>query len=237
MRLSHRAILGDITRLAALLDAPGTGADAVSGVAPGLAPAPAFSPSWARAVSVYVHQFNAAVRHHHHNEDDLLWPVIEAATAEAATAPAGVAAAEAVDLAPYLDEHGALDRLQDACDLAAARFAADPVPRTAHALAVLLAEQRGLLVAHIGAEERELFPVITRYVGADRYARTEAAIRRSTPPELGPWLRAWLTRFATEDERRRLLPPTAARPGPCEYTALEAEVFGPAGTPRPVHAN
>ncbi|MGA4843922.1 hemerythrin domain-containing protein [Streptomyces sp. G45] len=201
MRLSHRAILGDIDRLAALLRAP---------------EASRVPPARAGAIATYVHRYDAAVRHHHRNEDDRLWPVV-------ADEVGG-----AVDLSRYVGDHHALDRLQDAVDETAARYAEHPA-RHARPLAALLAEQRDLLVEHVGAEERHLFPVILRRVSAARYAAAEAEIHRSTPPELGAWLRPWLWRYATADERRLLSPASAIQPLLAVYTAHEKLAFGPVG--------
>lgn len=200
IRLSHRAIRGDITRLAALL----SGADART--------MPLIR---AGAVTRYVHRYNAAVRHHHRNEDDRLWPVIAAA------------AGRAVDLSPYLGEHEVLDRLQDAADLTATLFAEDPA-RHAPRLAALLAEQRDLLIEHIDAEEQHLFPVILRHVSAARYAAAEAEIRGSTPPELASWMQPWLWVYATADERRLLPPAPVIEPLLATYTDGETQTFGPA---------
>ncbi|MFD9890255.1 hemerythrin domain-containing protein [Amycolatopsis sp. NPDC059027] len=198
IRLSHRAILGDIARLAALL----SGADAR-----------AMPLTRAGAVTTYIHQYNAAVRHHHRNEDDRLWPVIAAA------------AGRAVDLVPYIGEHEVLDRLQDAADVTAAHFAENPV-RHAPRLAALLVEQRDLLIEHIDAEEQHLFPVILRHVSAARYASAEAEIRKSTPPGLVSWMQPWLWRYATADERRLLPPAPVVEPLLAAYTAGETQVFG-----------
>ncbi|ATL33150.1 hemerythrin domain-containing protein [Streptomyces formicae] len=102
MRLSHRALTGDITRLAELL----------ASLAHTDVPEPR-----ARAVAAYIHQDNAAVRHHHHNEDDTLWPLI------------ALSAGHTIDLTPHVDEHSALDPLQDTCDEAAARWRTRPTAR------------------------------------------------------------------------------------------------------------
>ncbi|MFD9903115.1 hemerythrin domain-containing protein [Streptomyces sp. NPDC059063] len=198
IRLSHRAILVDIARLAALLSE---------------ADASTMPPARAGAIATYVHRYNAAVRHHHRNEDDRLWPVI------------ADAAGDAVDLSPYVGEHDALDQLQDAADEAATHFADDPA-RHAPRLAVLLAEQRDLLIAHIDAEEQQLFPVIRRHVSGARYAAAEAEIRASTPPELASWMLPWLWRYATADDRRLLPPATVIEPLLVAYAAHEAQTFG-----------
>ncbi|MEI5101190.1 hemerythrin domain-containing protein [Streptomyces sp. PmtG] len=187
MRLVHRAILVDVARLAALLS------DADASTMPSVR---------AGAVATYIHRYNDVVRHHHRNEDDLLWPVIAAA------------AGESVDLSAYVEEHEALDRLQDAADEAATQFAEEQGSH-ARRLAALLAEQRDLLIEHVAAEEQRLFPVILRHVSAARYAAAEAEIRDATPPELAPWMLPWLWRYANADDRR-LLPPAAViepRPG------------------------
>ncbi|QCX78479.1 Hemerythrin HHE cation binding domain protein [Streptomyces sp. YIM 121038] len=221
IRLAHRAITGDVERLATLVEGIATSGRPVTG-------------AWAESIATYVHRYNVGVRHHHDNEDAVLWPVIAAAVEQALTdgsfveglSPEGVA-----DLASLTEDHTALDPLQDACDWAATLFGEDPA-RHARRLADALAAQHAALVRHVAAEERELFPVITRHVGAEDYAAAEARIRAATPVEHAPWLRAWLMSWATADDLRVLTPPGGVSPVADTvfraYAEHEVEVFGPA---------
>ncbi|MER5298994.1 hemerythrin domain-containing protein [Streptomyces lasiicapitis] len=214
IRLAHRAILGDIDRLVTLLTDLTTRTRTTTRVT-----APPVDHAHARAVAAYVHRFNAAVRHHHRNEDDILWPVVAAA------------AEGAVDLAPLSEEHDALQPLQDACDWAATLFGEAPAQHAGR-LAEALTAQRDVLVDHITAEERDLFPVITRHVRAQDYADAEARIRRATPVEHAAWMRGWLMSYATTEDLRVLAPggaSTAAAGAESvfrAYTDDEVEVFG-----------
>ncbi|WP_051855010.1 hemerythrin domain-containing protein [Streptomyces sp. NRRL B-1347] len=220
IRLAHRALTGDIERLAALADGIAESGRPVSG-------------AWARSIAAYVHRYNVGVRHHHENEDAILWPVIAAAVEQALTDGSfveGLSAEGVADLASLTEDHTALDPLQDACDWAATLFGEDPA-RHARRLADALDAQRVALVEHIAAEERELFPVITRHVSAAAYAAAEARIRAATPLEHAPWLRAWLLSFATVDDLRVLTPGgTASALADTVfrvYAEHEVEVFGP----------
>lgn len=208
IRLAHRAILADIGRLAALLDALAADAEPAR-------------PARAEAIAGYVHRYNAVVRGHHRGEDEVLWPVILDAVPDAADAVAGIVR--------YVDDHEAIDALQADCDAAADRFAAEP-GRHAKRLAGLLADQRDLLAEHIAAEEEHLFPVITGQVPGAAYAAADARIRSADRSADPAWARAWLLSHATEDEVRRLLPGAAADPAALEpllraYAADAAAVF------------
>ncbi|MEU6866851.1 hemerythrin domain-containing protein [Streptomyces sp. NPDC046876] len=188
IRLAHRAILTDIDRLARLLDGLATAADEVS-------------PARAAAIAAYVHRYNEVVRGHHRGEDEILWPVVLDAVADAAEAVA--------DIVRFVDDHEALDALQADCDETADRFAAEP-GRHARPLADVLARQRDLLVDHIEAEEEHLFPVITGQVPGAAYAAAEAGIRSADRAADPAWARGWLLSHATPTELRRLLPPCPA---------------------------
>jgi hemerythrin-like domain-containing protein len=208
IRLAHRAVLADAARLAALLTALAPAAETITRAR-------------AAAIAAYVHRYNSAVRDHHRAEDEILWPVVLDAVADAADV--------AADLMGYVDEHEALGALQDACDDAARRFAAGPACLV-RPLADLLEAQRDLLVRHITAEEEHLFPVITRHVPGPAYAAAEARIRQADRSGDPAWTRAWLLRHATEEELARLFPggapdPAALAPLLRAREAQEAEVF------------
>ena len=64
MRLAHRAMLSDASRLTDLAER--------------LAATPATGQRRADAVARYVYDFADSVHHHHSVEDDVLWPVLAA---------------------------------------------------------------------------------------------------------------------------------------------------------------
>ncbi|MEV6582585.1 hemerythrin domain-containing protein [Streptomyces sp. NPDC051582] len=207
VRVTHRAILADIERLAGLLGALAAAAEPAG-------------PARAGAIAGYVHRFNEVVRGHHRG-DQILWPVVLDAVPDAAEAVAGIVR--------FVADHEALDALQADCDAAAARFAAEPGRHAGH-LARLLAVQRDLLAAHIEAEERHVLPVIARRVPGAAYAAAQARIRQADRSADPAWSRAWLLSHATEDEARRLMPAGAAAPAGLEprlreYAAEASAVF------------
>ncbi|KOU20553.1 hypothetical protein ADK52_25880 [Streptomyces sp. WM6372] len=207
VRVTHRAILADIERLAGLLAALAAAAEPAA-------------PERAEAIAGYVLRYNDVVRGHH-REDEVLWPVVLDAVPDAAEAVAGIVR--------FVADREALDALQADCDAAAARFAAEP-GRHAGRLAGLLADQRDLLAAHIEAEEEHVLPVIARRVPGAAYAAARARIRGADRSADPVWSRAWLLSHATEDEAGRLLPAGAAAPAVLEpqlraYAAEASVVF------------
>ncbi|MGW4797272.1 hemerythrin domain-containing protein [Nonomuraea sp. NPDC004297] len=128
------------------------------------------------------------VDHHHTNEDDLLWPVIERA------------AGRAVDLAPFTDDHLALEAVLARCRAA--------LTGDLKRLRQSLGELHAMLVEHIADEESEVFPIIKRFVPADAYQWCEDRIARRAG--LGqmrftvPWLSSWASSEELDGMLRRV---------------------------------
>ncbi|MFI6599871.1 hemerythrin domain-containing protein [Nonomuraea sp. NPDC050536] len=86
MYVIHRAMLGDLRRLTALLSGPVV----IRG-------------ERLTAMRRYTASLLLEIHHHHVNEDELLWPLIERT------------AGQAVDLSPFTDDHETLAPLLEAC--------------------------------------------------------------------------------------------------------------------------
>ncbi len=164
-------------------------ADAATAVAAG-SPCP---PARHRAVVRFAGAVLDEVHRHHAREDDVLWPVIAAS--------AGVH----VDLEPLSDDHAELQRLLDRARAALARFAvAGPVQ--AAPLAEVLTRLADDLDEHVAEEEREVFPVLRRFVSAGDLTRAEARFRSGTTPVRLAFLLPWLADACpTPADRERLL--------------------------------
>ncbi|MGY1714604.1 hemerythrin domain-containing protein [Geodermatophilus sp. SYSU D01106] len=148
-------------------------------------------------------RFGEAVLHevhvHHSREDDVLWPVIVAS------------AGDAVDLGPLSDDHTALQGVLDRARSALARFAEDG-PASAAPLAAVLTELADELDEHIGEEEREVFPVMRRFVSAGDFARVETRFRKGTSPRHMVFVLPWVVDSCrTREERAQLF---AGAPAP-----------------------
>ncbi|WP_395307462.1 hemerythrin domain-containing protein [Mycobacterium sp. AMU20-3851] len=202
--LTHRAMVTDTSRLA----------DLTTAVAQRRLPCP---PRRARAIARYVTLMCESIHHHHTMEDDVLWPVIEAA------------AGDFVDLSELTEDHAALDPRLDRLRAAAAAFGRSGDPEMARPLAAGLADLHRLLNAHIADEERELFPVIRRYVSIQDWQAVEKAAQRTGRLSFdGPRILA----VATDPERATL---AAAVPAPLmmllrcmawRHRSFERAVFG-----------
>jgi len=152
--LTHRAMVTDTRRLAELTTA----------VAQRRLPC---TPRRAKAVARYVELMCESIHHHHTMEDDVLWPVIEAS------------AGDFIDLTELTEDHAALDPRLDRLRVHAAAFGRTADPEMARPLAAGLADLHRLLQAHIADEERELFPVIRRYVSITDWESIEKAAQRT----------------------------------------------------------
>lgn len=202
--LTHRAMVGDTRRLA----------DLTTAIAQRRLPC---RRRRAKAVARYVELMCESIHHHHTMEDDVLWPVIAAS------------AGDFVDLAELTEDHAALDPRLDRLRVAASAFGRSADAEMARPLAAGLADLHRLLAAHIADEERELFPVIRRYVSVTDWAAVEKAARRSGRLSFeGPRILA----VATDTERDTL---AAAVPGPlmlllrylsARHHRFERAVFG-----------
>lgn len=152
--LTHRAMVTDTRRLAELTTA----------VAQRRVPC---SPGRAKAAARYVELMCESIHHHHTMEDEVLWPVIEAS------------AGDLIDLTELTEDHAALDPRLDRLREHAAAFGRSADPELARPLAAGLADLHRLLEAHIADEERDLFPVIRRYVSIKDWESIEKAARRT----------------------------------------------------------
>lgn len=149
----------------------------------------ACGPKRAAALARWVELLCEEIHHHHTAEDDLAWPVIARY------------AGQAVDLSELSDDHAALDPLLDGLRTTAAALrgaSADGRADVARELARRLAALRDEIDEHLEAEERDLFPIIERYVPADRWDEVIAGVQKG-----GPGLRFMLPRVlaaVTDDE-------------------------------------
>lgn len=204
--LTHRAIGQDLDRLAASV------AESVpSGSACGPQP----------AIGQYGVALLAQVRAHLRCEDEIVWPVLAAA------------AGQAVDLAPLTDDHEAIaaaaGRVSQALSLPGKSSPA--VGELRQALGVL----RDMLGEHIADEERQVLPVMRRYlrVQADLWCQREAC--RTERAGALRFRMPWLARYARPGEMSRVLAASgsrarialvAGRPG---YARLDRRTFTPQG--------
>ncbi|WP_214321421.1 hemerythrin domain-containing protein [Nonomuraea sediminis] len=137
------------------------------------------------ALRRYTASMLVEIDHHHINEDELLWPLIERT------------AGQAVDLSPFTDDHELLAPALEACRRA--------LHGDQKELGGLLASLLELLEEHIAEEERDLFPIVHRFVPYAAYAWVEKQVaKRATLPELA-FTAPWLDRYATREEIERLL--------------------------------
>lgn len=120
-----------------------------------------------RALVRYLELMGESIHHHHHAEDDILWPVIE------------LRAGAQIDLAPLTGDHEALSPKLDGLRIAVGLFGAGPTPRSAAVVAARLVEMRNMLREHIAEEERDIFPVIRRYLSVADWQDVEARIRKA----------------------------------------------------------
>lgn len=173
--MAHRVMRRDLHRLT----------DAARGIADG-APCP---DRRARALDTWLAHLDHEIHGHHTAEDDIAWPVIARH------------AGHAVDLDELSDDHGRLDPLLAGVREAATALTAAPAAGRAAPTAVL-ADRLGVLRdeidEHLDAEERDLFPVIERFVPAQDWDTVVAQVQKS-----GPGLRFMLPRVVevlTDDE-------------------------------------
>jgi len=173
----HRAIRADVARLAALLAGLGDQRP---------------RPGQARALCGYTSAVVAALRRHERDEDEIIWPLI-AATAR-----------QAVDLAPFSDDHKAIDALSGQVTRLLPGLPAGPAGCAA-TVGALASELALLLDEHIAEEEAQLLPAMRRYLPAEACRWCERRIARRTPVADLRFSVPWLVRHARGDETRRLL--------------------------------
>jgi iron-sulfur cluster repair protein YtfE (RIC family) len=204
MVVVHRAMRQDLRRLAACL-----GQIAAQGV----------PPARSRALSCYTAALLAEIRAHQQGEDDLVWPVIAAT------------AGPAVDLTPLTDDHQAIEAEAGRASQALASFTGEPSPFAAK-LYASVSELRDMLDEHIADEEKQIFPIMRRYLPAEACQWCEKQIQRKASLRDLRFTAPWLARYAQPDELSRLLATggrrmrillATARPG---YARLERQAFG-----------
>jgi iron-sulfur cluster repair protein YtfE (RIC family) len=139
------------------------------------------------ALRHYLGAVSAEIASHHHVEDEHVWPFLVAA------------AGERTALLPLTDDHERLDPL-----LARAAALAE-LDHATPELAAVLRETTDLLVRHIAAEERDVFPLISEFVRIADYNRLQQRFQANLRLTLLPFLLPWVVRHATDEERRTLL--------------------------------
>lgn len=161
LRVLHRTMRTDLHRLTALVERL---ADLRA----------AIGTKRAKALDAWIRGLCAEIHHHHLAEDEIAWPVIER--------HAGAAA----DLTGLSEDHAALGPLLADVREASTALVRGPsaeLPAQAGALAGRLARLRDTLDEHIADEEREIFPIIERYVPAAEWdAVTRGVQRRAGGP-------------------------------------------------------
>jgi hemerythrin-like domain-containing protein len=172
------------------------------------------------ALRYYLRAVSYEIESHHRAEDDDLWPFLEAV------------AGDRTVLVPLSEDHERLDPLLHRANELAAR------ERAAPELASVLREVADLLVHHIAAEERDIFPIILDRVGVADYARLQKRFRGNLRPAMLPFLAPWALRHATAAERSVMLAEAGwvLRVIHClfapRFQAREELLFGAAGLPR-----
>ena len=130
---------------------------------------------------------------HHSREDDVLWPVIVAS------------AGAHVDLTPLSADHAALQDVLDRAQPLLAALAARG-PAAAGPLAAVLTQAADSLDEHIEEEERDVFPVVRRYVSAADFARVETRFRTGTSLRHMVFVLPWMVDSCpTAEQRAQLL--------------------------------
>jgi iron-sulfur cluster repair protein YtfE (RIC family) len=209
----HRAMTADVPRLAAVLAdwADGSRRPTRQG---------------ALALRRYLDGVVSEIPNHHEVEDAVMWPVIETVAGDAAGRVAG--------LAGLTEDHHRLDALLDE-----ATGLVDDLPLlvtdrdAAGRLAAVLREMAALLLEHIEAEERDVFPLIARYVRVPDYKWAQRQFQRNLAPRQLPFVAGWVLSHATEAElahlRSAAVPPLRPLLGLFHrrFAALHRQVFDP----------
>jgi hemerythrin-like domain-containing protein len=145
------------------------------------------------AIAAFAGHMLHEVHVHHTREDDVLWPVIVAS------------AGAHVDLTPLTDDHVALQAVLDRAQPLLAEFAARG-PAAAGPLAAVLTSVADSLDEHIEEEERDVFPVVRRYVSAADFTRVETRFRKGTSLRHMVFVLPWMVdSCASAEERAQLL--------------------------------
>jgi deazaflavin-dependent oxidoreductase (nitroreductase family) len=144
-------------------------------------------PARMAALRYYLRLVSAEIESHHHVEDEDVWPFLVAVAADPSA------------LVALTEDHDRLDPLLLRANELAAREVADPE------LVGVLREVADLLVRHVAAEERDIFPIITERVRVADYERLQKRFQGNLKPQLLPFLVPWVVRHASPDDRAALL--------------------------------
>jgi hypothetical protein len=175
-RLVHRAMLTDVAALADLADRVAGGSSVLG-------------PERAAALARYAGRLCAEIGALLAAECDEVWPVVAAS------------AGSAMDLADLRDDHRAIGPALTRCRSAADAIGVVPDdPETACALATAATDLLGLLQEHVAEEERELFPVVRRFVSTADFGAAVCRVRRDAGARRLAWLLPWVAHHATPVE-------------------------------------
>jgi hemerythrin-like domain-containing protein len=176
----HRAILGDLSRIAAQCDEI-TAAEL-----------PPTKPTTSSAICRYTAVLLDEVQVHCSNEESILWPLIAAT------------AGPAVDLTLLTDDHPAIAAALQQARRALGVTAAQARAGTLADVGELARQLRCLLDEHFADEQEHIFPAARRYLPAAAYRWYEKQVKRA-PGRPGLWFTApLLARYAQPDELSRL---------------------------------
>jgi hemerythrin-like domain-containing protein len=179
--VAHRAMTRDLRRLAALVHGVAVRRDE----------------AWldahrAYALGRYASDLLAEVQRHHRGEDRVLWPLLRAL------------AGPRVRLDGLADDHGVLEPLAGEARTAVQELASTPYDTaTAWHAARTTAALRDVVAEHVAEEERDVFPLISRYVPVEALAWAEDRMRRETPLAELAFVVPWLASAADDGERAR----------------------------------
>lgn len=130
------------------------------------------------------------LNHHNTNEDELVWPRL------ALRCPFD---AELVETAER--QHSVVAALLEPIPALAARWAAEPSAANRDVLALALDPIHAALVEHLDLEEREILPLVRRFMTRTEYEELGERGRASIPPEKMMTVLGTMLEDATPEER------------------------------------
>jgi hemerythrin-like domain-containing protein len=147
-----------------------------------------------RVVAEYVRLILAGLHMHHTGEDEVLWPRL----LERAAPSAGL-------IATMQAQHAAVDRLTERIDPLLQAWERDAAAVRGEQLARLVEDLDAALAEHLDLEEREVLPMISRYITEEEWAMLgEHGMGAMTPRQL-PLLFGSVLEEAPPDERASML--------------------------------
>lgn len=180
-RVVHRAMNRDLARLATLVHGVAVRRDEAW-----------LDPDRAYALGRYASDLLSEVQRHHRGEDRVLWPLLRALAGPRAR------------LDGLADDHGVLEPLAAEARASVRGLASTPYDTaTAWHAARTTAALRDVVADHVVEEERDVFPLIRRYVPVDALWWAEDRMRRETPLAELAFVVPWLASAADDAERAR----------------------------------